>query len=205
MIHTIPITPITDCVSELNLSLFLRRLQLAHGVRHTPRKATAEPLLQHSARCTLYKSYTTYNVRNNLCAAEQFRSETWYIVHWAILMRLRNMWQCDNMCIKRTIPNIILMLCAILTKQNVHCTLQKGKFCIEPYIEGFLPSSTYVQGIPCLDGANTSTPAQSDPCIFAHTGQTPFQYPSTILCLNWMIKLVDLVKNYKTKTCPNEY
>ena len=44
---TLPISPITDGVSELNLSLFLRRLHsLPHRERHTPRKATAEPLLQ---------------------------------------------------------------------------------------------------------------------------------------------------------------
>ena len=88
---------------------------------------------------------------------------------------------------------------------TARCTLQKGKFCIEPCNGGFLPSSTYVQGIPCLAGANTSTPAQSDPCIFAHPQQTPFQYPSKNLCLTRMITLVDLVKNYKTKTCLNAH
>ena len=107
---------------------------------------------------------------------------------------------CDNVtiCALKGLSQI-LFLCCVQFRLNKMCTarytLQKGKFCVEPCIGGFLPSSTYVQGIPCLAGANTSTPAQSDPCIFAHTGNAPLQYPSTILCLTRIITLVDLVKN----------
>ena len=63
ILTTLPMSPITNCVSELNLSLFLRRLHsLPHRERHTPRKATAEPLLQ-TLRAAHIHSYEYTNIR----------------------------------------------------------------------------------------------------------------------------------------------
>lgn len=123
LLTSLPISPITDCVSELNLSLFLRRL---HSLPHRVCAALrGKQQLSLSYKLCLLHLYT-YEYEYEYIRIRTMYETTFVLVHNLDLkhniihtLQIRH---CDN---HETTYSKLNSLCAILTIQTIctgHCT-----------------------------------------------------------------------------------